>query len=92
MFEFLEANWSLLVLGAVFVLMMRMHTGGQGAAHGGGCCGGHEQGNRQDQVTADKAVGENETQTEEERLATPVGGPAARITSNSNGHHSGGCH
>jgi hypothetical protein len=91
MLEFLEANWTLLLFGAMFLLMVRMHAGGHSGAHGGGCCGGHSQANRQNEVADDTAtaVRDEEQRTERERQATAVGWTA---TEGRNGRHSAGCH
>ena len=84
MLEFLEANWSLLVFGALFLLMMRMHAGGHGGAHGGGCGGGHTHSDRQNRAATEAA-----NEPSEGEPATTVGG---RPTRRSDEGRSGGCH
>lgn len=91
MLEFLEANWTLLLVGAMFLLMIRMHAGGHSGAHGGGCSGGHSQSKAGNEVANDTAtaVRDEEQRTERERQVTAVGGTA---TEGRNGRHAGSCH
>ena len=83
MIEFIQANASWLVLGALFVLMMRMHGSGGGM----GCGGGHQHGGEQKEPRSDQKTSLPEPKAEdgdEEKTKEPV--------ATGNNRHSGGCH
>lgn len=48
--EFIQGNAQWLVLGAVFLLMMKMHGSGRGM----GCCGGHQHESREQERQPDQ--------------------------------------
>lgn len=81
MIEFVQANASWIVLGALFLLMMRMHGGGAG------CCGGHQHERQQEQRPDQKPESLPAAQPDEKtkvREKEPV--------ASGNHRQAGGCH
>ncbi|MHB1005977.1 MAG: hypothetical protein ACYC3S_10085 [Chloroflexota bacterium] len=85
MIEFLQANWSLLIFAALMLLMIRMHAGGHGEAHGGGYDGGHAH----DANPRSAVPNSLESGSENDESATPTGVGTTRPRTE---HHSSGCH
>lgn len=82
MIEFIQANASWIVLGALFLLMMRMHGSGGGM----GCCGGHQHG--QQDREPDQSQRSLPEPRQEEKNVEKDREPVASGRRN----HSGGCH
>ncbi|MCL4534649.1 MAG: hypothetical protein M1370_05760 [Bacteroidetes bacterium] len=80
MIEFIQANASWLVLGALFLFMMRMHGGS-----GMGCGGGHQHGgdHEEHRPDEDKASLPQPNDAETGKEKEPVA---------SSNNHSGSCH